>query len=183
MAEFNIDGLLETVKEYNPFLRGVIMDPTDLIFEENVKMNCFYCGKYNNNWRCPPRLPNIDYEKLMMEYGKGMFVVYEHELNEEVTLDSIRSESTNILHKGLLSFEKYMWNNGFSNTISFIGGSCKLCKGGCGKERCNNPYMSRSSIESTGVNVVKSTKKYGINIEFPPVTKLHRVGLLLWQEE
>lgn len=183
MGKINEAELFDFVKEYNSFLNGVLINPSDLIFEENVKMNCFYCGKYNNHWKCSPNLPNVDFQKMMGEYSKGLLVIYEHPLTEECPLELVRSESTNTVHKCLLSLEKWMWSKGCSNAISFIGGSCKLCKNGCGKERCNNPYMSRSSIESTGVNVVKSVKKYGVEIEFPPVTKLNRIGLLLWQED
>ena len=146
-------------------------------------MNCFYCGRYNNNWRCPPNLPDIDYPKMMAEYDSGLFVVLRYDLTEEGEYESIRSESSVTLHKLLLSLEKWMWRHNCPTALSFIGGSCKLCKGGCGKERCNNPYMSRSPIEATGVHVIKSARKYGIDIDFPTDTKLMRIGLLLWQEE
>ena len=63
------------------------------------------------------------------------------------------------------------------------GAHIGLCKGGCGKERCNNPYLSRSPLEATGVNVIKSAKKYGIDIRFPTDKQMIRIGLLLWQEE
>ena len=37
--------------------------------------------------------------------------------------------------------------------------------------------------EATGVNIIKSAKKYGIDIRFPTDQKMIRLGLLLWQEE
>ena len=166
-----------------PDAQGVMIDPADLIFEEAVKMNCFYCGKYGNNWRCPPKLPQIDFQQMMKEFDQGMFVIYSFNIKERASYNAIRSESSIVLHKTLLKLEKFMWDHNASTAISFIGGSCKLCKDGCGKERCNNPYMSRSPLEATGVNVVKSAKKYGINITFPTDNKLIRCGLLLWQEE
>ena len=94
----------------------------------------------------------------------------------------IRNESSIILHKLLLELEKLMWKNNNSNAISFIGGSCKLCRGGCGKEKCNNPYLSRSPLEAIGVNIIKSARKYGVDIKFPTDRHLIRIGLLLWQE-
>ena len=175
--------LLEYLKEKNPLAEGVFIEPEDLIFEENVKMNCFYCGKYNNNWRCPPNLPNIDYQKMMKEYDKGLLVALTYDIDDAENYSALRTESSVILHRLLLSLEKWMWNHNSSNAISFIGGSCKLCKSGCGKEKCNNPYMSRSPLEATGVNIVKSARKYGIDIKFPADKKLMRIGLLLWQEE
>ena len=177
------EQLLAFLIEKNAMAEGVFIDPKELIFEENVKMNCFYCGKYNNNWKCPPNLPKINYQKMMQEYEVGLLVVltYDIENNEEYNI--VRTESSVTLHKLLLSLEKWMWNHNCSNAISFIGGSCKLCKGGCGKERCNNPYMSRSPIEATGINIVKSARKYGINVRFPADKRMMRIGLILWQEE
>lgn len=64
--------------------------------------------------------------------------------------------------------------------VSFIGGSCKLCKNGCGKDKCNNPYLSRTPVEAIGINVVKSAKENGISITFPPENDIIRIGLLLW---
>lgn len=175
-------SVLDYLKEIAPEAYGVPMDPSQAIFEEAVKMNCFYCGRYGNNWRCPPNLPDIDYPKMFSEYDHGLFVYYKFELNEKVQFESIRTESSVILHKTLLKLEQWLYNHNMSTAISFGAGSCKLCKGGCGKERCNNPYMSRSPLEATGVNIIKTAKKFGIDIKFPTDTELMRIGLLLWQE-
>ena len=69
------DEILEYLHTVNGDAEGILIDPGKLIFEENVKMNCFYCGKYNNNWKCPPNLPDIDYKRMMKEYEVGMAVV------------------------------------------------------------------------------------------------------------
>ena len=139
------------------------------------------CEKYGRNWRCPPNLPDIDYPKMFNEYDEGMFVSFSFKLNDKEQFDNIRSESSVILHKTLLQLEKWFYNHNISTAISFGGGSCKLCKGGCGKERCNNPYMSRSPLEATGVNIVKTAKKFGIDIVFPTDEVLMRIGLIMWQ--
>ncbi len=175
-------SLISYIKEQEKRVECVLIEPKDLIFEENVKMNCFYCGKYNNNWRCPPNLPEIDYPKMMGEFENGLFIVMKYEVDES-NYNAIRSESSVIVHKLLLASEKWLWNHNSSNAISFIGGSCKLCKNGCGKEKCNNPYMSRSPLEATGVNIIKSARRYGIDINFPTNKNLMRIGLLLWQNE
>lgn len=151
----------------------------DIVFEDRVRMNCFYCGKYNKNWKCPPKIPALDYKKVFSEYENIAMVYLKMPFNEESYSD-IRNESSRILHKALLSSEKLLWNNNYSMAISFIGGSCKLCKNGCGLNECNNPYMARTPIEATGVNVVKTAEKYGVSVVFPPKENLLRIGLLLW---
>lgn len=178
----NQKELLNTIKEINPSAEGILIDPNELVFEENVKMNCFYCGKYNRNWRCPPKLPNIDYKKMISEFDHGMFVILKYDITDKTDFANIRTESSVVLHKLLLSLEKWLWNQNSTTALSFIGGSCKLCKGGCGKEHCNNPYMSRSPVEATGIQVIKSAAKYGIDIKFPTDKELKRIGLLLWQD-
>ncbi len=183
MNTIDDNELMSFLKQNQKDAEGILIDPKDLVFEENVKMNCFYCGKYNNNWRCPPNLPDIDYQKMIGEFDRGLFVILKYDINENVDYSDIRSESSITLHKLLLSLEKWMWRHHRSTVISFIGGSCKLCKGGCGKERCNNAYMSRSPLEAAGVQVVKSVRKYGVKLSFPADKELTRIGLLLWQDE
>lgn len=175
--------LINYVKQLNSSAEIVFIDPKELIFEEVAKMNCFYCGKYNNNWRCPPHLPdNIDYKKMMEEFDAGLFLILTYDITSKEQFAVVRNESSVAVHRILLDLEKWMYNHNSSTAISFIGGSCKLCKGGCGKEKCNNPYMSRSPIEALGINVIKSASRYGINIEFPTDKQLMRIGMLLWQE-
>lgn len=178
----NRDEILYELSRINPQAEGILIRPVDLVFEECVKMNCFYCGKYNNNWKCPPNLPPVDFFKMMREYDSGLMVMLTYYPGNEEEYKVMRTESSIALHKNLLSLERWMWDHNSSTAISFIGGSCKLCKNGCGKEKCNNPYLSRSPLEATGVNIIKSVKKYGVNIEFPTDYKLMRIGLLLYQE-
>ena len=73
-----------------------------------------------------------------------------------------------------------MYINNNSLAISFIGGSCKLCKNGCGKERCNNPGMARIPLEATGVNVIKTLENIGIKVQFPIKDRFYRYGLIAW---
>lgn len=122
--------VLQYLHEINGEAEGIIIEPRKLIFEENVKMNCFYCGKYNNNWKCPPNLPDIDYKKMMVEYDTGMVVILTFQIRQQSEYDRIRNDSSIILHRLLLDLEKWMYNHNSSQALSFIGGSCKLCKGG-----------------------------------------------------
>lgn len=181
MEEALNKSLIECCKNYAPEAECVFMDPKETIFEECVKMNCFYCGRYGRNWRCPPNLPDIDYPKMFSEYDEGLFVYFTFDVSDKDRFEYYRNESIVVLHKTLLELEKWCYNHNRSTAISFGGGSCKLCKGGCGKERCNNPYMSRSPLEATGMNVLKTAAKFGVEIEFPTDQKLMRLGLLLWQ--
>lgn len=174
--------LMDYIKQISPEADVIYMSPSDAVFEENVKLNCFYCGKYGNNWRCPPNLPNLDYKKMFAEFDKGIFIIYRYTFTDSISKENVRRESSVALHHTLLSVEKWLLENNHPTAISFGAGSCKLCKGGCGKDGCNNPYLARSPLEATGCNVVKTAKKYGIDIWFPSREKLMRIGLVLWQD-
>lgn len=177
-----LDSFINFCNNTLPEARFIQMAPHEMVFEECVKMNCFYCGKYGRNWRCPPNLPNINFPKMFSEFDEGLFVILSYEITDASEYESIRTESSIKLHKGLLRMEKWLYEHNCSTALSFGAGSCKLCKGGCGKDQCNNPYLSRSPIEATGINVLKSAKKYGVTVCFPPKEVLMRVGLVMWQK-
>ena len=160
-------------------VQGIRIKADDLFFEERVRMNCFYCGKYSNNWKCPPRIPELDYRKLFYEYDNLAFIYVKYNF-EGMDFQAVRRDSSVYLHKALLECERLLFGQGYPMAISFIGGSCKLCRDGCSKDGCANPYYARSPIEATGVNVIKSIKKYGISVTFPPNDCLYRIGLLCW---
>lgn len=160
-------------------VHGKIIDSSKLVFEERVKMNCFYCGKYNLGWRCPPQIPEIDFKKMIEEYNNAAFIFIKKTLANK-DFNSVRNDSSIELHRALLECEKWLWENNNSTALSFIGGSCKLCKNGCAQDRCVNPYQSRTPVEALGINIVKSAEIFGIKIEFPPRENIFRIGLLLW---
>lgn len=177
----NDSEIIKYLKKINPDAKAISMNPVDAVFEENVKMNCFYCGKYGNNWRCPPNLPDIDYRQMFNEFDRGLFVILKYSFGNDMTKEDVRRESSVVLHKNLLLLEKWLLEHNHPTALSFGAGSCKLCKGGCGKDGCNNPYMARSPLEATGCNVIKTLRKYDVNINFPAKTNLLRIGLVLWQ--
>lgn len=174
-----MDEMLSVVREKFPLIEGKRISPDKLIFEERVKMNCFYCGRYNVSWRCPPKLPEIDYKKMLLEY-ENTAVVYVRMPLGETDYTTVRNDSSIYLHRALLLCEKWLYQHNNSTALSFIGGSCKLCKNGCSAEKCANPYQSRSPVEALGINIIKSVERIGIPIQFPVTEYMIRIGLLVW---
>ena len=152
--------------------------PADLIYDDRALLKCFNCSKYNLKWTCPPKSPMIDYRDLMMKYKKGVIVAVKAEFTAE-NYEKIRVDSSNKLHRILLKLEKDGFNQENHFTISFIGGSCKLCAEGCAEGKCRNPQASRIPIEATGIDIVRTLSKFGLELKFPVRDYLYRVGLLL----
>lgn len=174
-----IDEMMDYVKKTYPMIRWKMIETENLFFEERVKINCFYCGRYNNNWKCPLRIPDIDYKKMINEYCNKAFIYVEMPIDES-NYEAVRKESSVYLHRAMLLCEKWLYQNNEPMALSFIGGACKLCKNGCMPERCANPYASRSPLEALGVNVMKSAASAGIEVKFPTTEYMMRIGLLLW---
>jgi len=150
----------------------------DIVFEQRNALLCFYCSRYNNKWTCPPRTPKCDYASVFREYDHALLVGHTEPIGKNYEIS--RYDSSVQLHRVLLSLENYLLENGNYVRISFIGGSCKLCKNGCAPDKCRNPYLARIPLESTGVNVVKTAGKAGISVRFPVKDAITRIGLLLW---
>lgn len=174
-----LEEMMCEIQNLYPLIQGKKIDIDEIVFEERIKMNCFYCGRYNNNWRCPPNIPNIDIKKMFSEYDHAAFVFVEMPIDEQ-DYKKVRQQSSVYLHRAMLQCEKWLFQNNKSVALSFIGGSCKLCKNGCASDKCANPYESRSPVEALGINVIKSAEKVGIDIKFPAKEHITRIGLLLW---
>lgn len=174
-----MEEMLSYVRNTFPLIEGRKIVVNKLIFEERIKMNCFYCGKYNTNWRCPPKIPSIDFKKMLSEYENAAFIYIRMNLMEK-DYNTVRNDSSVYLHRALLLCEKWLYDNNNSTAISFIGGSCKLCKNGCAPDKCANPYQSRTPVEALGINIVKSAEQFGIQIVFPTTENMMRIGMLLW---
>lgn len=179
MCSMENEAIVELIKSQSQFLDAKAIDISNLFFEERVRLNCFHCGKYKLNWTCPPNAPERDYHKVFQEYDNAILVYCKMPFLKE-KMDNVRRRSTNVLHRALLSAEKYLWDNNYPLAISFIGGSCKLCAQGCDPHGCRQPTLARIPIEATGINVGKSAESVGVEIKFPPSEYLYRVGLLLW---
>jgi predicted metal-binding protein len=174
----NVDDLYDKIEEFNKDITIHPVQASQIIFEQRVKLNCFYCSKYDTKWTCPPRIPKLNYQEIINEYGNKAIVIIKLNINNN--FDEIRNKSTLLLHHCLLMLEQYLWNNNNSLSVSFIGGSCKLCKNGCAEKRCMNKGLSRIPMEALGINVIKTLQNININIQFPITEELVRCGLILW---
>lgn len=175
-----VEMLEKKLYEFDPTLMSKYTSTDIFVFEERVKLLCFHCAHYNAKWTCPPRIPQVDYEKIIRENYKHALIVYIKMKIEDDTFADVRRHTTNQVHKALLEMEKVLYDNNISTKISFIGGSCKLCKNGCAEDKCRNPYLARIPLEATGCNLIESFKKVGLDIKFPVTDYLYRYGVVLW---
>ena len=87
--------LIEFCRDIIPEAECTFMDPKEAVFEENVKMKCFYCKKYDRNWRCPPNIPEFDYRKIFSEFDEGLFVAVKIDTTDKLKFEIIRKDTNN----------------------------------------------------------------------------------------
>lgn len=175
------DKIVECLQNKSKYLFCKRVETLNIKIEERVKLQCFHCEKYNQKWTCPPKIDRINFESVFKEYKNAMIIYCSIPFNNKQEYDRVRNDSTNLLHKTLLDLEKILYDNNYIFSMSFIGGSCKLCKDECSTTKCRFPHLSRIPLEATGVNVIDFIKsELNIEIKFPPEKFLYRFGLLVW---
>ena len=63
-----------------------------------------------------------------------------------------------------MKLEREIFLSGFYKAFGLGSGTCKLCTN-CNKEKCNNPINARPSMEACGIDVFRTAKNNGFNIE------------------
>jgi len=159
-------------------VKMLIAERCNIVFEERVLFNCFFCKNYGYKWSCPPNIPNLTFSTVLNEYDNYVLLFHKKKFENEITIDD-RIQSTSIIHMLGLKLEKILWENNHPMAKIFIGGGCKLCTN-CPKTGCVKPYFRRIPLEAIGVNVIKTAANVGMEIVFPPKDYFYRVGLLVW---
>ncbi len=160
----DVEQLREILHAKYSDMDAVAIRYEDLVFEERVRLKCFQCRNYRTKWTCPGRLPAFDFRKLLGEY--------EH-------LAVITGKDGNELHRAMLYLEKELFSRNEPMAVSFIGGSCELCKDGCNKDACVHPEQARIPWDAIGCNVTRSLANIGVEVDFSG-KEICRYGLLLW---
>lgn len=155
-----------------------VVNISDIVFDSRCQFMCRSCKRYGMKATCPPNTPNTDFFRdLISKYDYGLIIGVKYDVKGDT--EDIGVKSSLSLHNNLLKLEAQAFKRGYYLTISFIGGSCKLCGTSTCSAPCAQPTRGRIPLEATGVNVIETARKYDVDIKFPVTTNLWRVGLLL----
>ena len=141
-----------TKAEEIPVSKLVIMPE----LREFCKQNA--CGKYGNNYTCPPHVGEIDVliEKLK-GFKKAVILQNIYPLEDSFDFDGMMEAKANHDKMTYEIADKIYDELGYHETLILGAGSCILCET-CGAETgkpCPNPQKSLSSLEAYGINVSK----------------------------
>jgi predicted metal-binding protein len=150
----------------------------DLIFDLKVVESCKNCKRYGTKASCPPYVfDSYYYQKLLPTYRYG--VVYYEQFNSlSNTWVENGKNSSLALQKFLLARRDELFQQGRVFVTAFGSGSCKLCTE-CSFP-CRLPNKALVPLEATGLDVVKTVKKFGVNIKFPVTDSFYRIGAIFY---
>ena len=173
----------------------------NIMFDPEVQNYCnkedFKCPNYAHSWACPPETPFL--EEVVSTYSEFYLIYYDFDLkyyieenlkkNPKLTRKKVLSKFYRLdLVRDSLEIEIiYFINNvkpNYKEILILWDGYCRVCfkKGerctyDSGKP-CRYPDEIRFSMEAVGINVDKTVRSVGIDLEWPPVNHAYRFGLI-----
>ncbi|MBN2239600.1 MAG: DUF2284 domain-containing protein [Dehalococcoidales bacterium] len=162
-------------------------DVSLLVPEERIRAFCIEnkCGSYGKNHTCPPLVGTLEQIKTRLEkYSEGILLQYSKDMEVDKKNAKKINGSKNDFHKKVLEIEKYLHENGITDTWGMIGGNCGLCRTckAVKNKPCKHPEESRVSLEAIGVDVVSLLEKLGLDSGFH-TDRITWTGVVLYNRE
>lgn len=161
--------------------RAKIIQTADITVDERVRLKCQVpvCKDFNNHLMCPPHNISVDkFKFLCSQYSAALIIqVNSAGCKEKQLLDAEKQ-----LHSIINKVEGRALTEGYYLAAGFIASSCKLCPECVGyhsKLPCRHPYEARPSIESTGVDIFKTSQSVGLGFDLGLSSEVVFSGLLL----
>ena len=159
-------------------MRKIEINPNaDLIFDPKVREMCKSCKRYGKKATCPPHIESVEYySKLLPRYSYG--TIYYEIFPADGNAIEVGKKSSLKIYKKIASRRKKLFNDGHYLIMGLGAGSCKLC------DRCSFPCPLPGEalipIEATGIDVVRTMKKFGVEVKFPVNDTIYRIGALFY---
>jgi predicted metal-binding protein len=142
------------------------------------------CGNYRNNLMCPPFLPSLSENRLLINRYNFALLLQLHQSIPSKSKEETREIYINTvlkLNEMLIALERKAFVSGLRLALALGAGECKLCET-CvvkdGKNQCRKPGSSRPSMEGMGIDVLQTCQAAGLAMDFKE-GELTIAGLLL----
>jgi predicted metal-binding protein len=174
----SIDILEEEIKDMaiNDGANIVLpINPEEIVIANWVRLKCqFGCPNYAKKLSCPPYSPKPeDTRKVIDEYSKAYLIGYEGstiftKYNTE-NMGELFPVVLRDIRKSLFEIEKHAFLSGYYKSFVYgFCGPCTICDR-CVVEdgilTCKYATESRPSMEASGIDVFKTVKNAGLDLE------------------
>jgi predicted metal-binding protein len=134
-----------------------IVNPCSVVTAEWVRMKCqFGCPGFGMGLCCPPQTPPPDLtRKLIDSYQKAIL------LHRRL----IKGERAKIFNEAVVRLEIEMFLDGYYKVWGVGSGPCRLCRECNLTSSCKHGYEARPSMEACGIDVFKTARDNGFDIE------------------
>lgn len=150
------------------------INPSEVVVGNWVRLKCQYgCPSYGKKLSCPPYSPTPDdTRKILEEYSKAYLIGYSGSIFKEdgkEKFDEIFPKALKKIRKSIIDLERHAFLSGYYKTFVYgFCGPCTLCKK-CsaykGVVTCKLPKESRPSMEASGMDVFKTVRNAGLELE------------------
>jgi len=164
--EKNVEMLVKLAKE-----KGVksakLISTKDIVVGNYVAQKCkFGCPYFAKRFTCPPYSPTpSETREVLKSYNHAL-------LFEFIRLVSDKKRPK--IHEVMFELERNAFLNGFHMAFAYAAGPCRICprcpaeevkdRNEFSKKECINPLMARPSMEASSIDVYKTARKAGFEI-------------------
>lgn len=156
----------------------LLVEPAkQVVMHTKVREMCKSCKRFGTKPNCPPHVETVAYYRTLIESYRYGIVFYDvFPVTEDHEADG--RNSSLIVHKAVLAARNALFAEGHTLMLALGGGSCKLCDE-C-VTPCKYPDKALMPMEATGIDVVATMAKLGIDVTFPVSDKFYRIGAVFY---
>lgn len=177
---------LDKYANHMGFSQTCLVLASNIILDERVRIHCQInlCGNYGNNLMCPPYLPSVSENRILLQKYNFALLLQLHQSLSSKTKEEMKDTYFSMaLHfnQMLVALERKAFASGFRLALALGAGECKLCQNCVVKEgikQCLRPGDSRPSMEGMGIDVLQTFRNAGLSLDFQQ-GELTLAGLLL----
>ena len=174
----SIDILEKEIKKM-AFIDGanvvLSINPEEVVVRNWVRLKCqFGCPSYAKKLSCPPYSPKPEEtRKILDEYSKAYLIGYNgssiFDKYEMEKIDELFPKVLKDIRKSLFEIEKHAFLSGYYKSFVYgFCGPCTICDKCVVEEgilTCKYATESRPSMEAAGMDVFKTVKNAGLELE------------------
>jgi predicted metal-binding protein len=179
MMKKELDTLLDELRQIHADFKLISADTIEVA--EWVRWKCLYgCKAYGRHLSCPPYVPSVEETKKLVQcYDKAIIARFDVKPNLDVPPSHIHHylwDAIKELHDTMFDLERHAFVSGYYKAFAMGGLPCAYCED-CLPERagfevdsaskrfCEQQHKVRPSMEACGINVFKTVRNAGYELE------------------
>lgn len=178
--------------------RAKVISTKDIFVDERVRLKCLVprCENYGHHLMCPPNTLDVaEFRKIVKAYSYALLVQvdapYDSSDQKGTSLGRRAREGRTggpgkkqerILHDIVNEMERYAFKEGYYLAAGLVGSDCSLCGSCVGVEKrggCRHPFEARPSMQSLGIDVIRTCGRAGMPIRLSSKEPVRWTGLVL----